>query len=103
LEAVMAKKARKKSAVKARKTKRAKVKTKTKIKTKAKPKTLAKKKPAQKARQKTQPKGIAAAVVGASPTVVDTVKETEAPTLVGSPRKDDKGTFPPDVEVKRAM
>ena len=99
----MAKKARKKSAVKAKKAKRAKVKTKTKIKTKAKPKALAKTKPAQKVSKKTQLEGIATAVVGASHTVVDTVKETEALTPVDSPRNDDKGSFSPNVEVKRAM
>ena len=74
----MAKKARKKSAVKARKVKRAKVKTKTKIKTKAKSKTLVQKKPARKSRRKAQPKGIADRVVGAFHTVMDTIKETDA-------------------------
>ncbi len=72
----MAKKARKKSAGKARKARRAKVKTKAKIKTKSK--TLVQKKPARKSRRKAQPKGIADRVRGAFHTVVDTIKETGA-------------------------
>ncbi len=84
----MAKKARKRSAVKARKAKRAKAKTKTKVRTKAKSRTsvkktsakraAVKKKPARKSRRKAQPKGIADRVSGAFQTVVDTIQETEA-------------------------
>jgi hypothetical protein len=74
----MAKKARKKSAVKARKAKRARVKIKTKVKAKAKSKTLVQKKPARKSRRKAQPKGIADRVRGAFHTVVDTIEGTGA-------------------------
>ena len=80
----MAKKARKKSAVKARKVKRAKAATKTRNKTKAKSKTSVQKKtavpkkPARKSRRTARPKGIADRVAGVFHTAVDTVRETDA-------------------------
>jgi hypothetical protein len=73
-EAVMAKKARKKSAVKAKKVKRARPRN--KVKTKRKAKTAARKKAVRKPRPKAQPQGIADKVASAFHTLVDTIKET---------------------------
>ena len=69
----MAKKARKKSVVKAKKLKRAR--TRERVITKSKSRTVTKK-AVRKPRRKAQPEGIADKVASAFHTLVDTIKET---------------------------
>ena len=71
----MAKKARKKSVVKAKKRKRAT--TPARVKAKSRTKTVTKtKKAVRRPRPKPQPEGVADKVASAFHTVVDTIKET---------------------------
>ena len=72
----MAKKARKKSAVKMNKIKRAKATT--KVKTKASFKTVTKHKPVRKPRPKARSKEIIDKVASGFHTVMDTIEETDA-------------------------
>ena len=74
----MARRARKKSVVKARKVKRAATRGKVKTKPGSKTATKTKKKAARRPRPKARADGIADKVAGAFRTVVDTFKETGA-------------------------